>query len=196
MRMGISRTATTALTVLVFSVAVFGLAGCTPARTSSPSAGGTVQPRETPVPAPGGDITQTVAPVDPGATTKVSLVQPALLSSKVTISIVSAKRQHVEATTPGEISGPAIVVTVRVTNGTTAALDLGSTVVSLVDAAGNLGQPTTAGAANPFTDTIAPGKSLDGVYVFGIPISGTNPIQISVSYAGGGPVAVFAGDVE
>ena len=182
-------------------LALVGLTGCTTAATtaSSTHAPGNISatPHKSAVAAPGGgSIDQTVAPVAPGATTTASIGSAAVLPSQVTITVVSATRQKVTAKTPGEITGPAIVVKLRVTNNTAASIDFGSTVVMLTYGSGTLGQPTTAGGFDPFTTAAAPGKSLDATYVFGVTGTDTNPVQISVSYAGGAPVALFAGNVS
>lgn len=194
---------TTAIASVAILASLVGLTGCVPvsgsvSASSSGAPGGIkATPHKSEVAAPGGgSIDQTDAPVAPGAETKVTIDQPAVLPSKVTISVVSATSQTVTAATPGEIAGPAIVVKVRIVNGTAASIDLGSTVVTLLDAAGNPGQSTTASPANPFTGTAAPGKSLGATYVFGVPATGTNPVQISVSYAGGAPVALFTGNAS
>jgi uncharacterized protein YceK len=194
-------------TTLVVTFAVvfglLGLSGCvstatsTSAKSTGAPGGIAATPHTNAVAAPGGGtIDQTVAPVDEGQVTKAAISQPAALPSKVTVSIVSAVVKSVKATTPGEIAGPAIVATVRIENNTPSAIDLGSTVVMVTDSAGNLGQATTAAPSNPFTGSVAQGKSLTAVYVFSVPTSGTKSVQISVSYAGGAPVALFTGDVS
>jgi hypothetical protein len=190
-----------ALAACALVVALAGLSGCAPSTVpvaSSAPGGSSAKPHVSAVPAPGnGTIDQTVAPVDPAtiAITKASLDQPAVLPSRVTIAVLSATSTTVSAHTPGEIAGPAIVALVKITNGTSASLDLGSTVVSLLDNSGNPGQATTAGPARPFSGSVAPGKSLEATYVFGVP-AGTNPVQISVAYAGGAPEALFTGNAS
>lgn len=183
-------------TLAVLAVAV-GLVGCAQNPTKAPAGSGTAITRSTDVPAPGGgSINQTVPSVKPGAVTKVAIGKAAVLPSKVTISIASAKLGHVSSNTPGEIKGPAIEATVVVQNGTSNTIDLGSTVVTLIEGNGALGQPTTSRPAKFFTQKLAPGGSMTGVYVFRVPATGYNPVQISVSYAGGAPVALFTGDVS
>jgi hypothetical protein len=200
------------LPVLVALVALASLSGCSPVEPTAaahatvpavtpgapaPGSTSTAAPRTTSVPAPSkGSITSTVAPVASGPVTKVALAKPAVLPSKVTVTVVSATRDVVKATTPGEIAGPAVVAVIRISNGTSSSLDLGSSVVTLVDAKGAPGQATTSAPANPFTGTVAPGKSLEGVYVFEVPSTSPNPFKISVSYAGGAPIALFAGTVS
>jgi len=176
-------------------VLAFGLAGC----AGAPKAPGGSAPvvRHTAVPAPGGgSIHQTVPSAAPGSITRVSITKPAVLPSKVTISITSAKLATVKANTPGEVAGPAIEATVRIENGTSSSIDLGSTVVMLAEASGAPGQPTTSSPSKPFTQTLAPGNSVTAIYVFRVPKTGYNPVQITVSYAGGAPVALFTGTVS
>ena len=171
------------------------LAGC--ASTPKAPGGSSAVVRSTAVPAPGGgSIKQAVPSASPGAVTRVSITKPAVLPSKVTISIVSPKLISVKANTPGEIAGPAIEATVLIENGTSQTIDLGSTVVSLTESTGAHGQPTTSSPAEPFTQKLAPGNSVTAIYVFRVPKTGYNPVQISVSYAGGAPVALFTGNVS
>jgi hypothetical protein len=184
-----------ALATIGILAVTLALAGC----ASAPKApgGSSAIVRHTAVPAPsGGSINQTVPSVAPGAVTRVSITKPAVLPSKVTISIVSAKLASVKANTPGEIAGPAIEATVLIENGTSNTIDLGSTVVSLTESSGALGQPTTSSPAKPFSQKLAPGNSITAVYVFRVPKTGYNPVQITVSYAGGAPVALFTGNVS
>ena len=186
---------TRGLAVIGILAVTLGLAGC--ASAAKAPGGSSAVVRTTAVPAPGGgSIKQTVPSATPGPVTRVSITKPAVLPSKVTISIVSPKLSSVKSNTPGEIAGPAIVATVLIENGTSNTIDLGSTVVSLTDGSGALGQPTTSSPAKPFTQTLAPGNSVTAVYVFRVPKTGYNPVQISVSYAGGAPEALFTGNVS
>jgi hypothetical protein len=183
-------------TVGVIGVALLCLVGCVQKSGSAPG-GSSVVIRHTAVPAPSsGTINQAVPSATPGAVTHVAIDKPAVLPSKVTISIVSAKLSSVKANTPGEIAGPAIEAHVVIQNGTAQTIDLGSTVVTLVEGSGALGQPTTSSPASPYTQKLSPGDSMTGIYVFRVPKSGYNPVQISVSYAGGAPVALFTGNVS
>ena len=164
----------------------------TPASSAEPSS---VQSE--PVPAPGGgNVNETIAPGEAGVSVTAALDTPAVLPSGITVSLSRVRRADVPANTPGEIAGPAVIADVRISNGSSSALDLGSAVVNLIDESGTPGRATTAGPADPFTDVLQPGGSLDGVYVFGVPAGAISPIQISVSYAGGAPTALFSGDVS
>jgi len=191
------RRARNAVVTAAIALALVALTGCAETPPSTAPGGISVEKHSTAVPAPdAGTINETVSPADPGAVTKVSLTQAAKLPSGVIISLVKVSASTVTAATPGEIAGPAVVVRVRVTNNTTSPIDLGSTVVALIDSAGNPGQSTTAGPSDTFTGSAVAGASLEGTYVFGVPKSALNPVQITVSYAGGAPVALFAGEIS
>lgn len=194
--MRLARPVSVSVASIAFAVMLFGMAGCVAAEKKAPG-GSTVAAHHSAVPAPsGGDITKTVAPEAAGDVTTAAIGQPAALPSKVTITVISATLTTVKATTPGEIAGPAVVAKVKIENGTASAIDLGSTVVSLLESSDKPGQATTAGGAHPFIETAAAGQTLNATYVFNVSASGTNPITISVSYAGGAPVALFAGNAS
>ena len=190
------RSATIAVATIAFAATLLGVAGCAPTTKAAPG-GSTAVARSTAVPAPsGGNISKTVAPEAPGSTTTAAIGKPAALPSKVSITVVSATSTTVKATTPGEIAGPAIVAKVSITNGTSAPIDLGSTVVTLTQTSGAPGQATSADPSRPFTATAAPGQTLTATYVFNVSATDANPITISVSYAGGAPVALFTGNAS
>jgi hypothetical protein len=109
----------------------------------------------------------------------------------VDISAVSAT-----ATEPGEASGPAAQITVKITNGTNRAVDVGSADVEVTDSAGNAGIPVTTGATAPFHGQIAAGAAATGAYVFRLPANRRNPVVVRVTYTAGAPVAGFTGKIR
>jgi hypothetical protein len=112
----------------------------------------------------------------------------------VTAEIVALEAVDGVAQLPGEISGPALRVTVRLTNGTDAALALARVQVDL-----NSGSDRSPGlalnepGAAPFVGVLARGDSADGVYVFGVPADRRDQVQVLVLYSVDAPVAVFEG---
>ncbi|MFP7760251.1 hypothetical protein [Marisediminicola sp. LYQ85] len=184
-----------ALLVALVTVSVAGCVADAPETEDAAPGGSSAPLRDDEVEAPGGGtIDDTVDAVEPGDTVEVSLDEAAELPSDVIVEITETRRETVSANTPGEIAGPAVIVGLRVVNDTASDLDLGSTVVSLVGADGTLGQPTTAGPADPFTSIVSAGNSAEATYVFTDAPSGV--ITLSVSYAGGAPIALFTGDVS
>lgn len=190
---------------------VFAAAGCTsaakkhqaaPSRTgSSPVAAstststGAPRPATTPVPPPtSGDIKHTVAVHAPSVKPAVALTAPGDFGSRVSAHIESIRAATTQARGPGEVSGPGLVVTVRIDNGSTKAIDLGNVVVALTGSTGAPASPMSADPAHPFTATLAAGSHAIGVYVFTIPKADRKPVTLRVSYTAGAPVVVFVGD--
>ena len=118
-----------------------------------------------------------------------------LLETGVRVSVVEISGITVEAETPGEIAGPAVAATVRFENGSGEPLDLGGTMVSLVDAAGNVAVPTTSAPAAPTSGTLDDGATAEGTYVFRMPEDTRSAVTLTVDYSAGAPVVVFHGSV-
>ena len=143
-----------------------------------------------------GNINQTVAPVSAPTRPPVKLTKPATPAAATKVSLTSIRAIHVGAVGPGEVAGPALAVTVRVANRTSRPLRLDSASVTLVDAAGQVGTPTPAPPASPLKGAVKPGATAQGVYVFNVPRSTRNMVNIFVSYSAGKPVAHFRGAVR
>lgn len=131
----------------------------------------------------------------PVVTRSASAGQPVTFDSAATVSLDALSAISVSATTPGEITGPAVQVTVKVSNGSQQALDVSSAVVSVTAEDGTLGIPTTAGDPAPLEGVIAPGQSVTGSYVFMLDPAAGRGVLVTVNYAAAEPVAVFTGKV-
>lgn len=115
---------------------------------------------------------------------------------EVTVSLASMEAIDGQATGPGDIAGPALRVTVRIENGSGAVIDLGGVTVNLgygtdPTPATPLGDPS----AEPFTGSLAPGRSATAVYVFGVPPSERGSVLVEVSHRPGAVRVVFTGAV-
>lgn len=153
-------------------------------------------PATTAVPAPGGgNIDETVAEVPLTTNAPVAVTETADYGNGVTASLAKLEKITTTAELPGEIAGPGVAVTVRLVNAGSAAVDLGLVVVDLQDAGGTPAIPMSTSPAAPFTGSLAPGATADGVYVFTLPASYTGPATVSVSYTVNAPIVVFAGDL-
>ena len=84
-------------------------------------------------------------------------------------------------------------VSVRVTNQSTAPVNLDAAVVNLSATDGAYGVGTTAGDPRPFAGDIAPGASATGTYVFMLDPAVGRSVTVSVNYGAGEPLAVFTG---
>ena len=120
----------------------------------------------------------------------------AIFGDGVTANVINRRTVTVKATMPHEISGAAAVVTIRISNGSSHALNLGNVVVTAEDAAGIPLVEMRSGPSAPLSGSVASGKNATGVYVFKLPTNFRSPLRVSVSYSTTAPVAVFVGGVK
>ncbi len=137
---------------------------------------------------------QTVAP------RKQTTAKPVDINAKqatdgITVQLKKIVSKKVTGHGPGEISGPALVVTVQVTNGSKSEVSVESASVTLIDSKGNVGSPMTEGA-RPFSGSVKPGASATGVYVFRVGTKVRTPVRISVTYSPDHTTALFVGNVN
>ncbi|MDX2377462.1 hypothetical protein M4I32_11690 [Microbacterium sp. LRZ72] len=135
------------------------------------------------------------APVEPAPlpTESAELEDPVAFDTGMQVSIEGVEVVTVEAETPGEVSGPAVVVSVAAVNDSDADVVLDSAVVTLVTDDGELGIPTIAGPDDPLTGSLRPGDRAEGSYVFMLDPAADRGVTVSVNYAAGQPVALFTG---
>ena len=192
---------------LVAVVAVLALRGDDEAGASatgaatdqSPSASTTAAPPElapapvTPEPAgPTEDASEL-----PRSLTPVGFDQPAAVGNGITAEVVSLEAIEGTGQGPGNIAGPALRVTIRITNGTAGPVSLDGVAVDLAHGAeltpaSPLEDPSTA----PFAGTVQPSGNAVGVYVFSVPADDRDLVNLSVGYQAGAPFLVFAGPAD
>jgi hypothetical protein len=172
------------------------LAGCTDSG-GAPGPSGSVEtqkPRTTPVPAPDDTtIDDVIDEAEPAPVEDAELDEVVELDTGVRISVTELSAVTVEATTPGEVAGPAVAAMVRFENDSGEPLDIGGAMVTLLDAAGNVAAPTTSSPAAPALGTLADGEAAEGTYVFLLPEDTRDQITLTVDYQAGAPVVVFHG---
>jgi hypothetical protein len=123
-------------------------------------------------------------------------LRPVKPSTPVTVGggaraiLISSQNVTVTGRGPGELSGPAVALTLQVTNGSSRALDLSTATVS-ANVRGEEASASDAAPSKPFPGTLAPGARAVGVYVFVLPSSGRRPVGVVVSLAPDLPVARF-----
>lgn len=176
----------------------------TDVRGESPSTVGLPDPSPTAVegrdrvPAPGGGDIDEVDST--GADTAIEIAPAVGIDAKATVagglvvSVVDVEAGEVEGVAPGEVSGPAIVVTVSVTNDTSTPVDLGSSFVSLSYADGQLAAPAPSAEWEQLSGDLVPGQTAGGKYAFRTIETDLDAITVLVSPAAGLPVAQFAGN--
>lgn len=152
-------------------------------------------PATTPVPAPsGGDISKTVAPPPGASTISSDFGKTAQPRAGVRVVIDKVESAQVTARGPGEVSGPGVVVRLRVTNESQTALPLTSATVTVTDAGGLPAIGMSGPPAEPLPGEVGAGQEVRGVYVFRLPKASREPLVVRVSLGQTGvPVVVFTG---
>ena len=169
-------------------------AGSTASTAASAAAGASSAPGGAPsAAAPGGQ------PGEPGYTQPEA--DPVPLESPASVADAQVKLAveavNVEATVPGEVSGPAVRVKVTATAGSTA-LDLSGASVTAT-----YGQDSTPAVmltsdqqSQTLPDSVAAGSEATGVYDFAIPEGSRDQVVVRVYLNSQEPAAVFSGAVS
>lgn len=179
------------------------LAGCSAVEAAERPAA--VQESESPSPTPiDPDAPAPTPSVEADAPTKAPAAEvetgpidePIELSTGLVIELDSVSATTVTAATPGEVSGPAVVVKLTARNDSRETADLDSAVVTLTAADGEYGIGTTAGPNTPLAGDLEPGDSASGSYVFMLDPAADRSVTVSVNYSAGEPVAEFSGKTD
>ena len=143
-----------------------------------------------------GTIDETVPAVEQITLAPVDVDEPVEFEGGIVAELVSVEQIKVKARLPGEISGPAFVATVRLTNDSRRRLDVDGVTVTLEDRDGIPSSPISGDPADPFSGRVARGDAADAVYVFTFDKDNqSQPVTIGVNYSADEPVAVFVGSV-
>jgi hypothetical protein len=128
--------------------------------------------------------------------TPADFAQAAEWSDGATVRVVGAAQEVSQGSGPGELAGqPQTVVTVELTNGTGAPLDLNTVVVQASYASGTQASPLYDDGTLDFGGVLAPGAVATGVYAFAIPAGELGAVTLSVDVDGYRFPAVFSGAV-
>jgi hypothetical protein len=165
----------------------------------------------TPTQAPAGTTEPAVVPVLPtpeptGPTEDVDEAPPTLpevpldaegaVGNGVVVTLPAIEAIAGTAVGPGNIAGPALRVTVRVTNGTREPVALGGVAVNLAHGPDRIpASPLDDPSRRPFATMVQPGESVEGVYVFTVPADARDQVAIEVGYEAGAPLLQFTGPV-
>jgi hypothetical protein len=182
---------------LVLAFSGDGGAGATPP-AAEPSATAAPTPAEVelaptaPTPEPTGPTSD--ADALPPSLPAVGLDQPAAVGNGITAVVSSLEAIDGTAQGPGNVTGPALRATVRITNGTAGPVSLDAVVVDLATGADlSPASPLDDPSQRPFSGTVAPGDTAEGVYVFTVPVDDRAAVTLSVGYQAGAPFLVFTG---
>ncbi len=147
------------------------------------------------IPSPG---SLDVVPVREVATEPaVPLTAAADFGTGVTLRILRIESVSGVARGVGEIEGPALRLTLRMSNDSGSAVSLESVIVDATTGADRTPAPTLSGpGAELFDGEIQSGGSTTGVYVFAVPEDARDRLRVTVSYLSGAPAVAFAGGVR
>lgn len=147
----------------------------------------------TPVPPPaagepvsGDELPPSMAPV--------ALDQPAIGESGVSARLSAIEAIQGTGTGPGNVNGPALRITVSVTNGSSQALSLDSLQVTMTYGAEQTpASPLNDPSQATFGGVLQSGKAAEGRYVFSVPEDARDVVTVTVGYTAGAPFLVFTG---
>jgi len=161
------------------------------AGTASPAPGGTsTDAPSTAAPAKAGELDQRFG----GVVAKTAEVkQDVKTPSGLTANVVSVESYNATAKRAGEVSGPAVKVTLRLTNGTGGAFALSTaTVNAYYGSSATPAAPVAGdGASKPFTGSLQPGAAATAVYVFSVPADDAAAVTLTLSDQAGSQLVVF-----
>jgi hypothetical protein len=168
------------------------------AATSSTSTSST--PSSSAVPASPTSVVPSAAPGDdtqlPPSLPAVPLGSQAAVGNGVSATLPTIEAIQGSATGPGNISGPAIRVTVRLANGTGEPVSLDGVAVNMYYGADlTPASPLEDPSQRPFSGTVAPGGTADGIYVFTVPSGSRDAVTVEVGYQAGAPFMTWSGPV-
>jgi hypothetical protein len=100
-----------------------------------------------------------------------------------TVWVTGVREVQLEGVGPGEIQGPGVAVSVKVTNRSADSLDLDGTAVSAFfgDLPASL---SSADPSDPLAGELKPGRSATGIYVFMKPDGATGRVRVEVENTG------------
>lgn len=131
----------------------------------------------------------------PGPTVAGPIEEEVDFGTGVTASIVDVEAVEVEARLPGERSGPGVIVTIEVDNGSADAISLDFVTVDLIQRDGASAIPVGLATPSGLEGDLEPGATSTGRYQFFIPVDQRVSATITVNYAADVPTALFSGDL-
>lgn len=173
---------------------------------ASPEAAGEVAPvdeaddsSDTTVPAGDGEgsIHETVES-DPDAVTvaePVGIGDTADFGNGVSARLTAVESVEAEAHLPGEFSGPAVALTIEVTNGSGGTIDLGTVTADLTFDDGLSAYPVLDPERRAFSGDLTSGDVASGSYVFTLDPAERADVALRLSYTTEAPTVIFAGSV-
>jgi hypothetical protein len=126
----------------------------------------------------------------------VSVRGTANFGGGVTARIAKISSVIGKANLPGEISGPAIAVTIVLMNATSKTIKLESVVNLYSGRARTPALTISSSPTAPFKGSVPPGKSATAVYTFTLAVPDRADVRIEFSYSPSAPVVLFDGSAD
>ncbi|WP_223692392.1 hypothetical protein [Leifsonia poae] len=149
--------------------------------------------KTTPAPSKDGKVTPPKVDARYGAAVAQTVDRnvDAKLSGGLTATIVSVASVDGKAIRAGETAGPAIEVTISLTNTTGKDVSLAQVSVNAFSGSKSTPAPTLTDGAKPLLGPLAAGATATGVYLFTMPVSQQDSAVITMTDAAGSPITVF-----
>lgn len=197
---------------IVAAIVVAAVHGATPqpgkgvANALDPVATQLARPTDTPSPTPSAGTTTTphAAPATPKpgtldaryggvVATTAAVAQNVKTPGGLTANVASVESYTATAKRPGEVSGPAVKVTLKLVNGTGSDFALTTATVNAYYGSASTPASPVAGdpSAKPFTGTLKPGATATAVYVFTVPADAADAVTLTLSDQAGAQLVVF-----
>jgi hypothetical protein len=159
---------------------------------STPVVSQSVEPTPSTWPTPTPGATETI---DPGEPEEVPIDETATVAGGAAVRIVDVE-SYEAGDEPGQLAGPAVTVTIEVTNDGETALDTRGSSLNL-----NYGDDRTPAPSfgDPVRDglpaSIEPGATATGKYSFGLPLDVRDDVRVILDLVSGEPQVVFVGSM-
>ncbi|MEV7631668.1 hypothetical protein AB0N64_04565 [Microbacterium sp. NPDC089318] len=187
-----------AAVVVVVAIVLFALSNSPKPddpRSGSPTAAASstpIPPTPSVFPTPTPGATDSPPPV--GEPVEEDLDATASPAKGVTVEVTGIRAFTSSSEQPGELAGPALEVTLRVSNDSGSALDLAGSSVNLTYGTDDvpappLGDPISTGLPG----TIPAGESGEGEYSFSVPVDDRDRISVVLDLLSDAPQVVFTG---
>jgi hypothetical protein len=204
----------TALGVVVLLLVVFAVLLTRDGGTSAPAGGQTYdgsapptvgaspapsQAVSTPVPSvsvpkPTATGKPTVVPTQSTTTTNAPIDDTASLGNGVDVRVSEVESVQGDAKGPGEISGPAVRVSVEVRNTSDEEVAMDLALVNVYYGKDKTPASALSGPGlAPLSGSIPAGKSATGAYVFSVPEDQREQLTVEFSYSTDAPTVIFSG---
>jgi len=129
--------------------------------------------------------------------TPIDITEPGAIAADLTAQISRVEEVEGTARGPGEVAGPALRVTVTITNSTSGEASLRTAVVSCYFGADRTPAPELREpGGRPLSAIVDAGTAVDGVYIFAVPEDQRDNVTIMVDYSVEVVPLLFQGDVS